>query len=100
MSSFKSVLDAVASPFGTRASGHPPSLARGKGKLGFRVGIPAVAYPEPPQSLGSRGPLDQQVRMFGINLHRNLQEVKRPNRSGRASILNGQLPLDRAAYAT
>jgi hypothetical protein len=32
MSSFKSVLDAVASPFGTRASGHPPSLAREKGK--------------------------------------------------------------------
>ena len=23
-----------------------------------------------------------------------------PNRSGRASALNGQLPLDRAAYAT
>jgi hypothetical protein len=35
-----------------------------------------------------------------INLHRNLQETKRPNRSGRASALNGQLPLDRAAYAT
>src|ERR1700687_2383756 len=32
MSSFKSVLDAVPSPFGTRASGHPLSLARGTGK--------------------------------------------------------------------
>jgi hypothetical protein len=38
--------------------------------------------------------------MLGINLHGNLQETKRPNRSGRASALNGQLPLDRAAYAT
>jgi hypothetical protein len=26
--------------------------------------------------------------------------MKRPNRSGRASTLDGQLPLDRAAYAT
>jgi hypothetical protein len=38
--------------------------------------------------------------MLRINLHRNLQEMKMPNRSGRASTLNGQLPLDRAAYAT
>src|ERR1700724_1341346 len=38
--------------------------------------------------------------MLGINLHRNLQEMKRPNRSGRASTLNGQLPLDRAADTT
>jgi hypothetical protein len=38
--------------------------------------------------------------MLGINLHRNPQEMKRPNRSGRASTLDGQLPLDRAAYAT
>jgi hypothetical protein len=36
--------------------------------------------------------------MLGINLHRNLQKTKRPNRSGRVSTLNGQLPLDRAAY--
>ena len=35
-----------------------------------------------------------------INLHRNLQEMKRPNRSGRASTLKCQLPLDRAAHAT
>jgi hypothetical protein len=32
MCSFKSVLKAVASPLGTRASAHPPSLARGRGK--------------------------------------------------------------------
>lgn len=38
--------------------------------------------------------------MFGINLHRNLQKMKRPDRSGRASALDSQLPLDRAAYAT
>ena len=48
--------------------------------MGFRVGIPAI--PEPPQPSGSRGTLDQQVRMLGINLHRNPQEMKRPNRSG------------------
>jgi hypothetical protein len=34
-----------------------------------------------------------------INLHRNLQKMKRPDRSGRASALDSQLPLDRAAYA-
>jgi hypothetical protein len=38
--------------------------------------------------------------MLGINFHRNLQEMKRPNRPGSASALDGQLPLDRAAYAT
>ena len=38
--------------------------------------------------------------MLRINLYGNLQEMKRPNRSGRASTLNGQHPLDRAAYAT
>ena len=38
--------------------------------------------------------------MLGINLHRNLQKMKRPDRSGRASALDSQLPLDRAAYAT
>jgi hypothetical protein len=38
--------------------------------------------------------------MLRINLYGNLQEMKMPNRSGRASALNGQLPLDRAAYAT
>jgi hypothetical protein len=38
--------------------------------------------------------------MFGINLHRNLQEMKMPNRSGRASAFNSQLSLDRTAYAT
>jgi hypothetical protein len=37
--------------------------------------------------------------MLRINLHGNFQETKRPNRSRRASALNGQLPLDRAAYA-
>jgi hypothetical protein len=35
-----------------------------------------------------------------INLHGNLAEVKRPNRFGRARILNGQLSLDRTAYAS
>jgi hypothetical protein len=38
--------------------------------------------------------------MLRINLYGNLQEMKMPNRSGRTSALNGQLPLDRAAYAT
>jgi hypothetical protein len=35
-----------------------------------------------------------------INLHRNLQHMKMPDRSGRSRALNGQLPLDRAAYTT
>jgi hypothetical protein len=38
--------------------------------------------------------------MLRINLYGNLQEMKMPNRSGRTSALNAQLPLDRAAYAT
>jgi hypothetical protein len=50
MFSFKSVLKAVAGPLGTRASAHPPSLARGRGKCklsrwhpnGSRPGIATI----------------------------------------------------------
>ncbi len=36
--------------------------------------------------------------MLGINFHRDLQEVKRPNRSGRASAFDRHLPLDLTAH--
>jgi hypothetical protein len=50
MCSFKSAWDAVASPFGTRASVHPPSLVQGRGKYrlsrwhpnGSRPGIATI----------------------------------------------------------
>jgi hypothetical protein len=77
-----------------------PFQREGRENIGFGVRVPTVADPEPPQSLGSRGPLDQQMRMLGINLHRHFQEMKRPNRSGRTSAFNGQPPLYRAAYVT
>jgi hypothetical protein len=38
--------------------------------------------------------------MSWVYLHRNFQEAERPNRSRRASTLNGQLPLERAAHST
>jgi hypothetical protein len=38
--------------------------------------------------------------MLRIDLYGNLQEMKMPNRPGRASAFNGQLSLDWTAYAT
>jgi len=38
--------------------------------------------------------------MPGIDFHRELQEVKGPDRSGRTSALDGQLALNLTAYAT
>jgi hypothetical protein len=40
------------------------------------------------------------MRMTWVNLHRNFQEVKRPNCSRKPRALNSQLPLERAAYLT
>jgi len=40
------------------------------------------------------------VRMLRINFHRELQDAKRPNRSGRKSAFDGHLPLDLTAHTT
>jgi hypothetical protein len=36
----------------------------------------------------------------GIDFHGDLQEVEGPNRSGRASVFDGQLSLDLTAHMT
>src|SRR5262244_3127769 len=64
--------------------------SQGRKDIGSRVGIPAVSHAEPPELSGTRGPFDQQMRVLGVDLHRKLPEMERPDLARWLSALYGQ----------
>ena len=74
--------------------------SKGWENIRLRIGVPAIPGTESPQSLVSRGPFHQQVRMSRVDFYRELQHMERPDRSRRPRVFDGHFALNRAANMT
>src|SRR5437868_15202759 len=71
---------------------------RGK-DIGLGIGIPAIAGAEAPEFARTGGPLQQKMRVLGIDAHRKSLDADRPDPRGSLRVLNGQLSLNPASTA-